>query len=456
MSIYQDEQRYPTLSESGASMLQFLSEHPHAPIYRNQSGNKLTKPDIEALNRYEKDLRLRTVDWNENQKPTWLKEFVEDVYSNVPHYRLQGTPPKFQDIHTITRADLSHDITAFVPDTTNAKRMIAFSTTGTSGNPLTIPSHPRVAAMYLCFHRRALRRLGIELTQGPSHVGAVLVGFQERSFTYISVTPQLAESGLAKINLTKSDWHNSEDRGKYLDALNPEIYTGDPLSLSELMQVPLQTKPSAIISVGMMLSAGLKKQFETHFQAPVLDIYSMNEAGPIGVYDSTLKGHLLLQPDLFVEIVDAHGNSVPPGERGEVTLTGGFNFCLPLLRYRTGDFAAISYTAEGPMLTGLAGRQAVRYKTATQQWLNNIEITHALQHLPLAQFSLHQAADGALTLKLAPVSMSHAKACSEALENLFGLQSIKVVVINAEDKILQYTSDLLDAHIEYDMPVAIK
>jgi phenylacetate-coenzyme A ligase PaaK-like adenylate-forming protein len=26
------------------------------------------------------------------------------------------------------------------------------------------------------------------------------------------------------------------------------------------------------------------------------------------------------------------------GERGEVTPTGGFNFCLPLLRYRTGDY----------------------------------------------------------------------------------------------------------------------
>lgn len=446
MNPFQDDQRYPTLSQVGASMLHFLSEHPQAPVYRNQSGNKLTKNDLEILNRFEHDLRLRAVDWDDTRKPTWLKEFVEQVYSNVPHYRSQGAPPQFHDIHTITRAELSHDITDFVPDSVNAKRMIAFSTTGTSGNPLTIPSHPRVAAMYLCFHRRALRRLGIELTQGPSHVGVVLIGFQSRCFTYVSVTPQLAECGLAKINLHRNDWHNIEDRGKYLDALNAELYTGDPLSLSELMHVPLQTKPSALISVGMMLSAGLKKQFETHFQAPVLDIYSINEAGPIGVYDSTLNGHLLLQPDLFVEIVDAHGNPVPSGERGEITLSGGFNFCLPLLRYRTGDFAAMSYTAEGPILTGLAGRQPVRYKTATQQWLNNIEITHALQHLPLAQFGLHQALDGALTLKLAPVSMTHAKACSEALEKLFGLQSIKVVKIATEDKIMQYTSDLLDAH----------
>ena len=34
---------------------------------------------------------------------------------------------------------------------------------------------------------------------------------------------------------------------------------------------------------------------------------------------------------------------VPAGERGEITLTGGFNFCLPLLRYRTGDFASLDF-----------------------------------------------------------------------------------------------------------------
>ena len=101
------------------------------------------------------------------------------------------------------------------------------------------------------------------------------------------------------------------------------------------------------------------------------------------------------------------------------------------------------------MLTGLTGRQPIRYKNADQQWLNNIDITHALQHLPLAQFGLHQSVDGALTLKLASASMTHAKACHEALEKLFGLPTVAVVPFETEDKIVQYTSDMPGAHIEH-------
>lgn len=442
MNPYFDPERYPTLSEDGARMLKFLREHPSAPIYRNSSGNRLTLDDLNLLSDYERKLNQSSIDWNDRQSPAWLSSFVDQVYRDVPFYRAQGQAPRFTDIAPVSRSDFSRNIAAFVPDSAPLDRMINFRTTGTSGNPLLLPSHPRVAATYLCFHRCALRRFRIELTQGPQQVGVVLVGHQRRCFTYISVTPQLGESGLAKINLHPDDWHNPDDRATYLDALNSEIYTGDPLSLSELKNLPLRTRPKALISVGMMLSDGLKTELESHFNAPVLDVYSLNESGPVGLYDATLGGHLLLQPELYVEILDPQGQPIAPGHRGEITLTGGFNFCLPLLRYRTGDHAALAYSAEGPLLVGLSGRTPVRFRTQTNEWINNIDITHALRTLPLAQFGLHQGADGALCLSLAPVSMHNAPACIQALQSVFGNQPIDVKSIEVEDKIQQYTSDL--------------
>ncbi|NOQ50959.1 MAG: phenylacetate--CoA ligase family protein, partial [Desulfuromonadaceae bacterium] len=46
-------------------------------------------------------------------------------------------------------------------------------------------------------------------------------------------------------------------------------------------------------------------------------------------------------PDYGVlEIIDDHGNSCDrEGERGEIVGTGLFNRCMPLIRYRTGDYA---------------------------------------------------------------------------------------------------------------------
>lgn len=444
MNPYFDPERYPTLSEDGARMLKFLREHPRAPLYRDESGNKLTHEDLEELQAFERRLNQSTIDWNANLKPQWLDAFVERVYRDVPYYRTQGDAPRFRDILPVSRAELSYDIARFVPDSVPTERMINFRTTGTSGNPLLIASHPRVAATYLCFHRRALRRHGIELTHGPQQVGVVLVGYQRRCFTYVSVTPMLGESGLAKINLHPDDWNRPEDRAAYLDALNPEIYTGDPLSFSELMKLPLRTRPRALISVGMMLAEGLRAELEAHFRAPVLDIYSLNESGPVGLYDAHLGGHCLLQPELYIELLDEQGQPVATGERGEITLTGGFNFCLPLLRYRTGDFASLSYSAEGPVLMGLSGRAPVRFRTQQGEWINNIDITHALRPLPLAQFALHQSADGALCLRLAPASLHLAQDCIQALQNIFGTQPVAIKPIAAEDKVLQYTSALQD------------
>ena len=148
----------------------------------------------------------------------------------------------------------------------------------------------------------------------------------------------------------------------------------------------------------------LRRELETTFACPVVDLYSLNEAGPIAAYDARAGGHVLLQHRMLVEIVDAAGRPVPRGARGEVTLTGGFNFCLPLLRYRTGDFASLEPCGAEPMLVGLEGRAPVRFRTLAGEWLNNIEVTHALQPLELRQFQLHQGASGELRLSVAGLS----------------------------------------------------
>jgi phenylacetate-CoA ligase len=192
----------------------------------------------------------------------------------------------------------------------------------------------------------------------------------------------------------------------------------------------------------MALTSGLRRKLEERFECPVLDVYSMNEAGPIAVFDAQRDGHVLLQPRMFIEILDPLGNPVSKGKRGEITVTGGFNFCLPLLRYRTGDFASLEYGVDEPVLKNLSGRQPVRFRAENGEWINNINVTHALSHLPLAQFGLHQKEDASLVLRLAPNSMSMSPQVLQALVTLFGTARIDVEELTAEGKVLQYTSDL--------------
>jgi phenylacetate-CoA ligase len=433
--------RYPTLTKAGQAMLNKMLEHPAAPIYRNESGNCLKKDDLLKVIEFDNYVKSESVSWPRDDIPYWVDAFVKKTFLDVPHYKKFDPQLNFTDIPTTSRSELAQDISQFFPDSIPIERLVNYKTTGTTGNRLIIASHPIVAANYLCFHRKALKRFGINLTNGKGQIGIVLVGHQKKCFTYVSVTPMLDESGLAKINLHPIDWRQPEDRAVYLDALCTELYSGDPLSFSELLNIETTHKPKALISVGMKLLPGLKDKLQKKFACPVLDIYSMNEAGPIAVFDELINGHVLLQPNLYVEILNAAGKPVKHGERGEITLTGGFNFCLPLVRYRTGDFASLSFTPEGPVLFGLEGRPPVRFFTAKKLWINNIDISHALSQFALSQFGLHQNKDGSFVLKLSPSAMSQSNEIIPCLKTELGNAPISVAEITTEDKIIQYTSD---------------
>lgn len=451
-----DDDRFPILGEDGARMLERLREHPSAPIFRDRSGHRLSAADLERVRAFESEVLSAGIHRG-SAPPSWLAEHVARSYREVPHRRREGAAPaRFEDIPTVARADLARDIAAHVPDDVRLDRLIQFSTTGTTGHPLRVPSDPVVAASYLAFHKRALGRVGVALRAGRGRVGVVLLGFQRRCFTYVSVTPSMDESGLAKINLHPDDWRDPADRARYLDAMAPEVVAGDPLSLAELLALPVSFRPAAVLSTAMALLPGMRAAVEARFGCPVVDLYSMNEAGPIAAFDPSVDGHVLLQHRLHVEILDRDGRAVPRGERGEVTLTGGFNPYLPLLRYRTGDHAALLGDLE-PVLVQLEGRRPVRFRAADGTWRNNIDVSHALAGFEVAQLALHQAADGSLVLRVRGGSGSGSDGGSQdrhdamraALLDLFGAGARVAVEpmepVAAESKHLQYTSDLVGA-----------
>lgn len=434
-----DPDRFPVLGEAGRAMLDFLREHPSAPTFRNQSGHKLTAAEIATVRAAEADVLSARITWS--PAPAWLPDFIARTWAEVPFWRRQGAAPaRLEDVPPCSRGDLARDVAAFVPDGLAVDRLIQYATSGTTGHPLLVPSHPVVAASYLAFHKRALGRAGIELTHGAGQVGVVLLGFQKKCFTYVSVTPTMGESGLAKLNLHPDDWRDPADRARYLEALDAEVISGDPISLGELLELRARLAPRALLSTAMALAPGLKDRLATRYRCPVLDLYSMNEAGPIAVLEQPAGGHVLLQSRLLVEILAPDCRRLPPGERGEVTLTGGFNPYLPLLRYRTGDHAALDLGGDQPVLVGLTGRRPVRFRAPDGTWRNNVDVSHALAPHAAAQTALHQAADGSFLLR---ARGGHLGAMRGSLIALFGAGArIEVAELSDDDKVLQYTSDL--------------
>ncbi|WP_374568256.1 AMP-binding protein [Ideonella sp.] len=439
-----DPRRFPLLGAPGRQMLRWLRGHPCAPAYRHFSGHRLDWASL-CWARW-RQWRVRQAAMPAPGMPGWIDGFVRRTWADLPARRRSAArPPRWQDIEPIRRDDLSARLEDHVPRSLTLDQLICFTTSGTTGHPLRVPSHPVVAAEYFAYHRRALALFGIVPKARGGQVGIVLAGYQQRCFSYVSVNPFMGECGLAKLNLMPHEWHHPDDRAAYLDACAPELVSGDPVSLAELADLPLAHRPRALLSTSMALSDGLRRRLETRFGAPVLDLYSMNEAGPIGVYRDDLQGFALLQPWLHVEILDEQGRALPEGELGEIVLSGGFNFCLPLLRYRTGDHARLVQTPCGPVLRDLQGRSPVRFRRADGAWVNNIEITHALKSFDLVRYALHQRADARFELRVdsrEPL-IALAPRLQHALARPLGLPlDLTVAALHADDKQRQYTSEL--------------
>ena len=122
---------------------------------------------------------------------------------------------------------------------------------------------------------------------------------------------------------------------------------------------------------------------------------------------------------------------------------------LPLLRYRTGDWASPVFRDDAPVLIGLEGRQPVMFRgarSARGQRINNIDVSTVLKPFALAQVALRQNADGSLRRRVRGMVADPAQ-LHEAILSLFGAgQALAIKEMEAlTDKVVQYSSDLPDA-----------
>jgi phenylacetate-CoA ligase len=423
-------------------MLRRLKQHPHAPHWTYQCGERLNAAGLADVRAFAARQRSEPRGWTREDPPAWVPEFIERCRREVPFYRerLTGSP-----LSTCCREDLRREPWSFVPDWADANELIVYRTSGTSGNLIHLPAHPVAPARYLPLFEAALAAHGIEIS-GGDRVSLLQVAAQVQTYTFASVSSYFEGAGFAKINLNPTDWNHPDDRVRFVDDCCPELVTSDPFALEQFAELPVQFRPRAILSSATLLLPALRDRLMQRFGCPVIDVYSMNETGPIAFAhaDSVADEHEVLPHNLYVEILDDAGQPVPSGERGEIVVTGGVNPFLPLVRYRTGDFGSLSFRDGVPKLVGIERRWSVVFETAAGERVSSISVTVALFNTPLPFFSLHQSASGDLTFR----TRCHAaveQQVEQALRVLFGTTPLRIEQALPEDawkgKAIQYSRD---------------
>ncbi len=435
-----EAERHPLLTADGRALLQALREHRRAPRFNALCGDRLDRSGLAEVAAFDRFVQDQPPRWRAGELPSWLAGWLARMLPRVPAWRDLSTGVALQQLPSFDRADLARDITRHVPVDLPLERLVVHQTFGSSGHRLTLPWTPEACAMYLPLLRRALALVDVSLPALPGRVGVLLACWQRQTVVVASVASYLGEAGFLKLNLHPDGWRDSSDRIEYLRWANPYLITGDPLSLHELLQLAPPIRPAALLSSSMMLSPALAEALRAQFGCPVIDLYACNETGPIAARDACAGGPwTLLQPQLYVEVLGSDDRPLAPGESGELTLTGGFDPYLPLLRYRTGDQGQLLWRGDTPMLQALEGRAPVLFEDADGHLVNNIDVSIALKPLPLRRFSLRQAADRSLRLGLDQPEL--AEAASRLLQAVFGPLPLSIHRLTGDDKVMQYARE---------------
>jgi phenylacetate-CoA ligase len=161
-----------------------------------------------------------------------------------------------------------------------------------------------------------LRELGCAVVRvGASSAALVLETIERVQPTAIVAVPSFLRHVADKARETKFDLKKS------------------PVKKAVCIGEPIRDRVFALNASG--------RTIENSWGAKVYSTYGVTElANSLCECDAGAGGHLH-DKQLHVEILDDHGNNLPDGEIGEVVATTFGVEAMPLIRYRTGDCAAL-------------------------------------------------------------------------------------------------------------------
>lgn len=380
-----DAERWPTLDTAGTARLHAVREHPLAPSWVHRTGDRLS---ADGAQRAQVPLPV----------DGWLAEHLATARA-LPAYRRHaarlGELPSWP---TVSREDLLDDVSAFVPLDADLDRMIEGSSSGTTGRALQIPDDIEEVARSFHLLVRLVAEQGIVWRPDPERMALAYVVHQRQAFTYTSSISSFGQATMARLNLHPSEWPAAGQRAGFLLAQQPQVITGNPTSLAELLQPELVAglRPLALFSGAMALSLPLRRDLEAAYGCPVIDVYGLHETRPIAA-SADGGPFVILDRRVHVEVLDDVGRAVGPGERGEIVVTAGENPLLPLVRYRTGDFGRLVDVAGRPALAELEGRDATRFVALDGSLVPCVDLTQHLQVSGARGWAVHQARDGTVS-----------------------------------------------------------
>lgn len=289
---------------------------------------------------------------NDFYRSKWSGSAVPDVLSSFAQLR---------EFPLVTRAELAADQERFPPIGTNlsasARRLVRISrSSGTSGRPIFWAETSRERRLMAHCSARLLSLAGIK--PGDSLLLAARTGASAGSSVILDGIEAL---GCAALLCNPEDVH-------LIASLAHKTHATCLIAASGTLRRILNADEMIfrrVIVAGSRTSGmnALREQARALWNAECFDRYGMTEAGSIAGECTAHRGMHVLDDSIHVECIEPiTGKPVSDEQPGELVITSLVRSAMPLIRYRTGDFAKFvqSHRCEckrmGAMIVGEVSR----------------------------------------------------------------------------------------------------
>ena len=282
-----------------------------------------------------------------------LRQLLTHAQTHVPYYQRLFAEIGFkaEEIHSVNdlirlpfldKPKIRANIEAMRSDV--AGPLARFNTGGSSGSPLIFYIGKERISHDVAAKWRATRWWGVDIGDPEIVVwgSPIELGRQDIARTL--------RDYLLRTRLLSAFEMSEQKLDRFLDeilATRPKMLFGYPSALSHIAR-HAEAKGLRVDNLGIhvafvtseRLYEEQREQISRVFGCPVANGYGGRDAGFIA-HQCPEGGMHITAEDIIVEIVDAQGNALPPGEAGEIVVTHLATRDFPFIRYRTGDIAVL-------------------------------------------------------------------------------------------------------------------
>lgn len=324
---------------------------------RHSLFNTLTPIINNKKNEHYKDIK-KNVEENLSSN-SYLEKLIEHATQTTPFYSKLTETSALNSFPVINKNIVKANFTAFQSSKFKTKKKRTVATSGSTGVPFKLYQNKdkiiRNSADTLYFSKLAGYNIGNEL-----YYFRMWNAFEKKNLISRLILNIKPYEVLNLNEATFKDLVKSLRKNK-----SPKSFIGYASALEKLCKYldktnasPIDTNLQSIVAISESLSSYTRQATKKYFNTTAVSRYSNVENGIIAQQLPDSPYFIINSASYKVEILELNSNKPPKyGTRGRIVITDFFNYCMPLIRYDTGDIGIMEKQDGREVLTLIEGRK---------------------------------------------------------------------------------------------------